>query len=290
MKKQYNEFTIGLVVTIALFIVIAGILWLNKSNFLESGLHIKMKVQDAHGIAVGDEVVYKGLSVGTLQSAHLVKDGVILELKIITAKNIPDDSRFTIRASGLLGGHIVEIQPGTSSTYLQNGTEVMGFESIGLLDIVQHGSQLNSKLNNILANIDSLSDASSAHSIYTTLDELNQTSRTLHFLLKENQNNLKDMITNLQEMSEKNKEPLHRILTNISQKSENLANTIEHTQQLAAKIDTLINKIYDGEGSLGRLILDESLYNNMNKTFIHLDSLIQAIHKNPKKFIGVKVF
>ena len=290
MKKKYNEFAIGLVVTFAMFIVIAGILWLNKSNFLESGLHIKMKVPDAHGISVGDEVVYKGLSVGTLQSAQLAEDVVILNLKITIAQNIPDNSRFIIRESGLLGDHIVEIQPGGSATYLKNGAEVRGFESRSLLDIVQHGSQLNTKLNNILANIDSLSDAKAEHGIYATLNELNQTSRALHFLLKENRDNLKDMITNLQEMSEKNKEPLHHILTNISQKSENFASTIEHTQQLAAKMDMLMNKIENGEGSLGRLVHDESLYNNMNKTFIHLDSLIQAIHKNPKKFIEVKVF
>ncbi|OQX87184.1 hypothetical protein B6D60_04510 [candidate division KSB1 bacterium 4484_87] len=290
MRKRQNEFAIGLSVTVAMIIVIGGILWLNKTNFLESGLHIKMRVKNAHGISVGDDVVYNGVSVGTLQSAHLIESGVVLNLKISGVQHIPEDSRFAVKESGLLGSHVVEIVPGNSTNYLKNGSEVIGSEGGGLLDIIQRGGQLSGQLSKVLANIDSLSGEKVAGKVYSTLSELRSASKTMNILLKENKVKLAETIANLQKMSEENKEPLHKILNQLSRKSENLALTIEQTQRLSQEMDSLMRKINRGEGSLGKLIYDESLYTNMNNTFLHLDSLIQDIHRNPKKFLGVKVF
>ncbi len=290
MNIRYNEFVIGIAVTIAIIIVIAGIMWLERSNFLEKGITVNLVVENAEGITVGDEVRYKGLVVGSVHSASIDKAGIILKLKIKNGIQIPRDSRFSIQEVSLLGEKAVTIQPGKSTQFIKNGETIRGSTSHSLLEMVSSSKHLTQRLNRILSHIDSITDPHSKQNIAQIVSQLNETVRQINMLLTENKKDLTQTIHNLNELTAAGKAPLDTILQNISGKSRELAISIHRANRVLGKLDTVLTSIQAGKGTLGKLVQEETLYRNLNQTILHLDSLVQAIHKNPDKYLNVKVF
>ncbi|NIA29660.1 MAG: MCE family protein [Actinobacteria bacterium] len=290
MKIKTNELMIGVFVSTATLIVIFGILWLGRSNFFVKGLHINLIVPDAQGLNVGDQIFYRGLSVGSVQSAELADRGILLKLKIERAAQIPRDSKFSIKEVDLLGGKGVDIQPGRSTKYLQTGDVVRGKSSGGLMNVVQDGKKVEKRINKVLANIDSLTGARTFTSIHSSLEILNSTIKDARILLEQNRKDLSSLIANLNTISAENREPLHDVLTSLSQKSNALADAISRTKSVSGRMDSILNNLQSGRGSMGKLFTNDSLYNNMNRSFAQLDSLLQDIRKNPEKYFKFKVF
>ncbi|HED05076.1 MAG TPA: MCE family protein, partial [Ignavibacteria bacterium] len=196
MKTKYNELFIGLSVTIVLFIVIGGIMWLERSNFLEHGLNLNLVVENAKGIQVSDYIFYKGLDVGTVQSAKLSPKGIVVKLKITKVDTIPIDSKFEIKEMNLLGEKGVEITPGYSKSYLKNDAFVYGTSSGGITALLDSGKILTHHLDKIFTNIDSLSNKKIARKVRATLIKLDESVGLMHRLLKENLGDIHQTIQN----------------------------------------------------------------------------------------------
>jgi len=290
MKVKTNELMIGVFVSTATLIVIFGILWLGRSNFFVKGLHVNLIVPDAQGLNVGDQVFYRGLSIGSVQSAKLAEHGILLKLKIERAAQIPRDSKFSIKEEDLLGGKAVDIQPGRSTEYLKTGDVVRGESSSGIMNVVENSTKMENRVNKVLANIDSLTGTQTFTMIHSSLKMLNSTIKDAQTLLKQNRKDLSSAIANLNTISSENREPLHNVLMTLSEKSQALSDAITRTKSVSGRMDSILNNLQAGQGSLGKLFSNDSLYNNMNRSFAQLDSLLQDIRKNPKKYFEVKVF
>jgi len=290
MKTKTNEIIIGISVSLATLIVILGILWLGRSNFFTEGLHLNLIVNDAQGLNIGDEVYFRGLSVGSVQSADLDSQGVVLQLKLDKTVMIPIDSRFILKEQNLLGDKVIQILPGTSGTYLKTGDSVRGEHTGSLMSTLRNSKSLRERIDKILVNIDSLTGTQSTQMIHTSLTALNKTLQDAQILLEQNQKDLSSLIKNLDTISSENKEPLHKIINDLSQKSDELSEAIVRTKSAVGHMDDILGNIENGKGSMGKFFTNDSLYNNMNRSFAQLDSLLQDIRKNPKKYFEVKVF
>lgn len=290
MKQKTNELMIGLFVTIATLTVIFGILSLGRSNFFVKGLQITLIASDAQGLNIGDELFFRGLVVGAVQSADIVNDKVQFRLKIDSGTKIPKDSRFIIKDSGLLGGKAVFIQPGQANEYLSIGDSVVGDEGSGLSAVLDSSGEIGDKVNRILDNIGSMTGDNSPTGLPATLAALNAGVREFNALLQQNRKDVNSLIKNLNELSKENKAPIHETVTAISQKAKALSTTIEHSEKISMQLDSILAQVQQGKGSFGKLVYDESLYNNMNQSFSQLDSLLQDIRKNPGRYFEVKVF
>jgi len=287
MNNRKNAFAIGLSVTIATLIVIGSILWLGKSNFLVRGLHLKMIVPDANGLSVGDEILFRGLNVGTVQDAQITADGILINLKLEKLSRLPADSRFRIKEVSLLGEKAVEIIPGTSAKLLKFGDTVHGQAASGISGIMGQGESIEKRLNKVLGNIDSLSGPQTQRTLNALLLELRQTVHNMNRIIA---GDFKQTVANLKEISQQNKAPLHTILDSLAQNAGALTRAIRNSQNASGELDSLLRQVRQGRGSLGRLMASDSLYRNLDRVVLHMDSLIQDIKKHPKRYFDVQVF
>ncbi len=287
MKLRQNEFIIGLSVTIATLIVILSILWLGKSNFLVKGIHLNLLVQNAAGLGVGDEVLYKGLPVGTVQDTKIDPEGIIIKLKIEKIKNIPRDSHFVIKNISLLGEMAVEIIPGSSKEYLKFGETVKGETVKGLMDMVGGSGNLKSQLNQILQNLNLLAGEKTVQNINDFLKAWQTTAQDLNALIN---GDLKKTLANSREITQKNKNSINTILDTLARNAGHLGETIRQMHGVSKKLNRTLAGINGGKGTLGKLTSEDSLYVKLNRTIEHLDSLILDIKKHPTRYFEVKVF
>jgi len=290
MKQKANELMIGLFVTIATLTVIVGILWLGRSNFFVKGLQMTLVAQDAQGLDVGDQIFFRGLSMGTVRSADIVDGKVHFRLKLEHTAMIPRDSQFIIKDAGLLGGKAVFIESGHATEYFAMDDTASGDEGGGLSAILANSGAMQERLSQILDNINSMTADDSPAGLPATLKALNAGVKEFNALLQQNRRDINSLVQNLNELSEENKAPIHETVIAISQKAKALSNTIEHSERISVQLDSILAQLQQGRGSLGKLVYDESLYNNMNLSFAQLDSLLQDMRKNPGRYFEIKVF
>ena len=287
MTNRQNEFVIGLAMAIAIVIVVVSVLWLGKSNFFIKGTTINMLVDNANGIINGEEILYRGIKIGSVSDAIITKNNVLLKLKIEKANNIPKDSKFVIKDYSMISGKIVEIIPGNSTYYLQPGDTVKGSVAFGLNNMVADLKDLKPKINKILSNVDTLTGNEFQSNLNTTLSNLNSTIKSLRNILN---SNLKNTFANIDEIITNNKKDVSFLIKSFSKRSEELSQFLNSSNNTVKKLDSLIAAINNNKGTLGKLIKNKSLYNNLDRTLISLDSLLTDFKNNPDKYINVSVF
>ncbi len=281
-----SEFFIGLAMSIATLIVIFGILWLGKSNIFVHGLHLKVLVQNANGISVGDEVFYNGLKVGTITSTEISDKGILLLAKIERIKKIPVDSKFIIRDYSMIGGKVLEILPGKSSRYFESGAIVTGGATPSLGDAITNITDLSPKIDKLLENMNQLTGAETAKNLRTTFSDLQNTIQGINKLIN---GDLKNSLSDISKFTKENRTKLSDLIDSLNKNSVELNKMLSSSTGAAESFDSLITNINSGKGSLGQLNTNKELYENMNNTVLALDSLLKDIKKNPKKYFHIKV-
>jgi phospholipid/cholesterol/gamma-HCH transport system substrate-binding protein len=106
------------------------------------------------------------------------------------------------------------------------------------------------------------------------------------------------MISNIESISHNlkaNNEQITHILNNLSVVSDSLAQvkfatTIKHADSAIIQMDEMLDKINSGKGSLGKLVNDEELYNNLNNTSKDLDELMKDLKANPNRYVHFSMF
>jgi len=287
MTNRQNEFAIGLAMAVAIAIVVVSVLWLGKSNFFVEGTTINMLVDNANGLMSGEEVLYRGVKVGSVNNAIITKNNVVLKLKIEKANNIPKDSKFVIKDYSMISGKIVEILPGKSKFYLQSEDTVKGGVAFGLNNVITELKDLKPKINKILSNVDTLTGNEFQSNLNTTLSNLNSTIKSLKNILN---GNLKNTLSNIDEITTNNKKDISLLIKSLSKRSEELSHFLNSSNKTVKKLDTLITAINNENGTLGNLIKNKSLYHNLDHTLISLDSLLTDFKNHPDKYINVSVF
>ncbi|GBD90657.1 mce related protein [bacterium BMS3Abin04] len=286
MTIKQNEFMIGVMVTAATLIVLFGVLWLGNTNLLNSGLTINVEVKDANGLTKGDEVHFRGLKVGTINAATASDSSIFLKVNVKGISDIPIDSKFTIGNYSLIGGKVIEIHPGHSKTMLKNGALVKGESESGLSQMTGKISELENKVNKVLTNIENITNEENSKNISQVLLNLNKTIENLNLLIN---HDLKKSLVGINQIIEKNKEPIGSIIDTINTKAKDFSELIVHSKNASEKLESLLKQINNKQGSLGKLINEDLLYENLNRTLQNLDSLIIDIKKNPSRYFEVKI-
>ncbi len=287
MNIKQNELIIGAMMSLATLIVIVGILWLGKSNFFVQGLPVNLLVKNAAGVSQGDEVYFRGLKIGTVRNAELSNGSILLKLKLESIAIIPKDSKFTIKDYSLVGGKIIEIDPGNSSQNLNPEDTVWGNTAEGMADLVSDIRSLKPALQKILTNVDSLTGSTTLKKLNLTLYKMNETVESINKLLN---GDVKETFANVNEITSENKEKIAKLFSSLNQNSTELKNLLGTANAATLRLDSLLTKLNNKKSTLSALTTNDSLYENLNKAAASIDSLAKDIKKNPKKYFKVNVF
>ena len=286
MNIKQNEFMIGVMVTAATLIVLFGVLWLGNTSLLNSGLTLNIEVKDANGLTKGDEVHFRGLKVGTIKATAASDSSIFLKVNIKDVSNIPIDSKFTIGNYSLIGGKVIEIHPGHSKIMLKNGALVKGESESGLSQMTGKIGDLENKVNKVLTNIEKITNEKNSENISRVLSNLNKTVESLNLLIN---HDLKKSLDGVNQIIEKNQKPIGSIIDSVNARAKDFSELIVHSKNASEKLESLLKQINNKQGSLGKLMNEDSLYENLNHTLQNLDSLIIDIKKNPSRYFEVKI-
>ena len=316
-KKGKNEVIIGAIVILVLALVYFGISFLRGVNLFSSQTRYYAVYTDIGGLEVSSPVIINGYKIGIVKNIQLEKSGsgrLVVELILNDAEvNIPSDSKLKIYDSDLFGGKAIQIVFGESSTFAQSGDTLIGQMELGLTETLKKEiepiklktGKLFSDIDSVLTVVQSTLENSGAEglpgmfgSLQKTLANLENTTRNLDELVGANSGKVGEILANAESISnnlKNNNDKINRAVNNISQFSDTLAKvklaaTVIKVEQAMSHFEATIQKANNGEGSLGKLLNNDSLYNELNHASHSLDLLLDDMRNHPKNYVGFSLF
>ncbi len=302
MKTSKEIKTATLVLSgIVLFIFIFN--YLKGENLLSNSRKITAIYKNVEGLATSSAVTINGHTVGKVQDIQFTDDGSGM-LQVIML--IDSDFKFSrnssaqLYESGLIGGKAIAIIPANDGGENVVSGDVLQSEiKPGLTDLVnQRLTPLQEKIEavmvsaeTLLSNVNSIFDdqtksniKGSLSKLETTISSFENTSNTLQSILEVNKGSITTTLDNIGIISQ----DISAVSTTLSKAD--LASTIEGLKSTINGFNTLLINIEKGEGSVGKLVKDERLYNNLEGALGQLEALLEDMKRNPKRYVHFSLF
>ncbi len=306
--KISNETKVGALTAIAIVILILGFNFLKGRNLTERNDLIYSVFPDIKGLQVSNPVYIKGLQVGKISKMQ-EKDnnltGIVVAINLNKDINIPVNSKAIIN-SDLLGSNSLEIMMGNSTEYIKDGDTLVSTAKVGIMnEITQSLNPAISNINKTLASLDVLIrqfsavlDPNTQGNLQSIIANLTSTSKQLDRLIAAQSESLGNTVENIETLTgtlAKNSGKIDTTLGNLQRTTQSLADadiqkTLQTVTSTMSKLEQTINTINSKNGSIGMLLNDRQLYNELRMTNRSLTTLLDDIRVNPKRYVSISVF
>lgn len=308
--KITNETKVGVLTVIALAILFLGYSFLRGKDVFSSDNKFHTVYDNVDGLTVSKPVMVNGFQIGRVSKMELLENGKIrVEFRISSDYPVPSNTIARIVNADLLGTKAIVFDLGNSTTMAKDGGVLQSDVQANLLEKVE---PLQNKIENLVVKLDSvltginsaLNDdfqrdfKSSLRSISASLGNIENITSDVEKLMGSEKIRLANIMQNLEAITnnfKNNNATINSILANLDNLSDDLAtmeikSTIDNANQAMADVHSITDKINRGEGSLGLLVNDDQLYNNLNNASAELDELIRDLKTNPGKYIKLSIF
>jgi phospholipid/cholesterol/gamma-HCH transport system substrate-binding protein len=315
--KIKKEVKVGFLMLLSIALVIWGANFLKGTNILKEGRTFYAVYDQIDGLSKSNPILINGFKVGQVEDIRFLPDysGRLLVKFSLSNKDfmIPEDSKARIVSSDLLGSKSIDLQLGTSSVQIENNDTLVSDIEASLTEAVnQQIAPLKKKAEDLLQTVDSAIlvvstifnkkartdlDASFT-SIRTSLEAFERTMGTVDQLVAEEREHLKGIFTNIESITRnmaQNNARLTSVLENIdvitdSLAGANLRQTVANASFAMEEVAELMEKVNSGQGSLGALINNDTLYTNLEAAAGDLDKLLLDMRLNPERYVHFSIF
>jgi phospholipid/cholesterol/gamma-HCH transport system substrate-binding protein len=313
--KITNETKVGALTTIAITLLIVGFNFLKGKSLFKSGNFIYAKYADTKGLMISNPVVINGLQVGSvyeLQEKDKNIDTIIVAIKLNKELNIPANSIASISTNPLTSSSIV-INLGDSKQLLARNDTVPTLDSPGMLGslterinpVFDQVKVTLGTLDSVMRNINTIFDPYTKNNMQDVVANANKTmsylvnsSAQLNALLNAQTGDLAKSLKNVNTFTKTlsdNNGKVDQMLGNIETATGNFAKadidgTVNQLRGTVERLNVAVSKMDSKEGSLGLLLNDRQLYSNLERTTRSLNTLMDDIRINPKRYVSISIF
>ncbi len=300
--KVSNETKVGALAAIAITFLVLGYNFLaGQGSFFSKKYTLNAILPDVAEISKSTPVLFNGYKVGNVTDVELLKpDGNFRVYFVINEDiDIPEGSSIKV-SSALLGGKALNLQFSKSNKLAESGQTLNSMADTTLMESMSNVLKpLNAKINSIVTSLDSiLANGELNRSLVnfnSSLKSFTRTSNNASIILEQSMPKLSNIMGNVESITQNlknNNDKISLTIANLKTTTDNLAalklkETVDKANETLAQISSIMDKINKGEGSLGLLVNDKSLYNNLNNTAADLDKLLKDLNQFPAKYIPV---
>ena len=300
VRGKNQELWVGLFVIIGTLTTVYLLLTLTDAAMFRGRYIVSSTVKDASGVRKGDPVQMRGVGIGRVQRFVISSTGVKVYLEIEGEySTIPADSHVELVSAGLLGGMVARVLPGTGAEMARNGTELAGEVPAS---IQQQADDIAGEAKKTLTRVQTLLSDPMIKDTQSSVKELDTLLKRLSSIANEQQKELKALTTSMREASQNiekatSREEIDRAMKRLDTLSASAERTSVTIESSTRALDAVLGRIQRGEGTLGKLSTDDTLYKNLNKTLesfdatsLEMKNLLADLKANPKKYLKVSVF
>ena len=295
MKKFSKEIQIALVAVVGIIVLYFGLQFLKGMTLFSNDNRYFVKFKDVSGLSVASPIFANGYRVGVVETIDFNYGNtseIVASIGVDKNMQVPKGSRAEI-ATDLMGNVKVKLVLGNiADGVVAPGDTITGAQQVGAMgkaaDMIPTIQQMLPKLDSILASVNTLladpAIASSLHNVDQITANLSRTSQDLSQLSAQLNRQMPQMLKNAD-----------GVLANTNQITKNLsdldiATTMTSVNTTLKNVEQMTATLNSKEGTLGLLMRDPGLYNNLNATMMHADSLMIDLKQHPKRYVHFSIF
>lgn len=311
--KISNETKVGAIAVVCVTLLILGFNFLKGKKLFSSSTTLYAKYGNVQGLQNSNPIVINGLQVGTVYKISTDKDmrQIMVELNITKDIHIPKNSIAIIKPNPI-GTTSVEIKLGDAVASLKNKDSIFTEANAGVFDdilrkvdpVLYEVKKTVSSLDTMIVKINSVIDPTAKNNIGATLENLNKitssmviSTASLQGLLNQQTGALAKTLGNVNSITgnlASNNEKINSVVTNLDKTTTKLAQldlqkTLSTLDATINDLKSIVGKFNTNTGSLGLLMNDTKLYNNLASTGNKLNLLLDDIRVNPKRYVSISI-
>lgn len=313
--KLSKEAKIGILVLLTTGFFIWGYSFLKGKNFLASTNNYYAFYEQVGGLIESGHVMMSGYKVGYVDDIRFMDDLKHIRVRLSVDKRfvLPEGTVARIIGADIMGTKAVELIPGNREGRLKAGdTLIPDIEPNLTEEIRLQIMPLKTRAEDMMANMDSVliifqslldqefreNFASSIDNMSGTISSLQRSVYAVDKLLNEEDSRFNNIMSNLESVSGNfadSNEDINKMLNNFAAISDSLAqsellSTIDNLNNVLGELNQVMEGVNRGDGSLGKLISDEDLYNNLESATKNLDLLLLDLKDRPGRYVNFSIF
>ena len=306
-KVKWGEIKVGILIAIAIFVLLWASFSGSGTSIFEKKVGYVAYFDNVNGLVKGAPVWIAGVEVGNVKSIKFVNldSAGQIEIRLRVKKSVTNmitiDASIRLGTIGLLGDKYVEIIPGTLGRQLIAEDGAIRTDATGdLAAIMSEGEELVSSSRKVMGNLcditgrikdgeGTLGQLILNNQLHTELTGLIASMTVLMDDLQENQERITDALENMSTN-----------LADVTAKANSNTGTIgklladpklyDNLHSSTGRIDSILSKINKGQGTAGAMVNDDELYQEIKNLVVRINNLVTDIEQNPRKYLKFSVF
>lgn len=300
MKKR-DDVLVGLVIAVAIIVAIIGSLWLARGG-LSKGYPLYAKFPWSAGLKQGQPVLLGGVNIGYVDEVDLRPDGIVLTtFRVGKQYHVPKGTTATVVANGIFGDMAIALTPKApnAESIPPGDTVPVGPSGPGIAQLTAKADSVATSVNAITTALQKeLVTSGGVTDLRKSLASSNQLILNMNRLVsqfaviaaEQNRQLTLTQASLRRATSGVDSAKVDSTVKNFREASANMAALSADLRQTSLKLDSIVAKVSDGTGTIGKALNDPGAYNDIRALIQHMDSLMVDVKKNPKRYINIKVF
>lgn len=306
--KLSSEVKIGLIAVAAAAVTYWGLNFLKGRNVLRSFDEYIACYDDVSGLEINGIIYQSGYRIGQVNEIYFSKENageVIVMLGIRKGYGIPRNSVAELFSPGLMGSKAIRILRSGSTENYRPGDTIASRIKPGVSDVLDEqimpvknkAEELLSSMDSFMENLNYVFDEETGKDLKASIEHLENAGSEINEMVGD-QGKLSAIISDLESITSNIREHNRDIamaLENISNISDTLAKSqlrsvISNTNEALQYSHNILRKIDSGEGTMGLLANNDTLYRKLESASAELDLLLKDIREHPRRYVHFSVF
>jgi phospholipid/cholesterol/gamma-HCH transport system substrate-binding protein len=294
MASKNVELKVGLLVLVGAAILVFAIYLAKGYRYGQEFYSVSVVFPEVGALSAGDPVSVSGVNKGKVKKIGLHEGAVMVTLDLTRDVILKEDATFAVKNIGLMGERFVAVTTGVSEMPLDTIAPPPGNFDPGIPEVMgMMGNVIESmnQLVNLLS--ETVISPATLDKFSQTLTSLQKITTRLETTSEVNAPKIDRAVDNFARLSETLKKGLDRnqvlfdtTAQNFDAASRRLIKLVTDMEEASAKLKSFATDLDESDGSLRLLMEDRKLYDDVRKTAQNIDSLVNDIREDPRKYIN----
>jgi phospholipid/cholesterol/gamma-HCH transport system substrate-binding protein len=296
MTQTRREIQVGITVIIAFVVLIIGMLWFKQYRFSGGVKHYAAEFHGVEGLQTRDRVQVRGIRMGAVDAFRIVDDKVRVFFHVDPQADLREDAAVSLQSIGIVGEMVVDINPGTGKS-VPEGHIFEGRLAGSLTEVTDIAGEALQELRDLSSDLRSLlADIRADHKVTGALTATREAAVGVSGIVDDNRQNIRTLVGNLTETSAALRTALAGPDSALTVAARGAARSLSRSdslltdlEDLTSSLRTIVSRMEAGEGTLGLLLQDESLYQRVDSTLAAVEEFLDDVRRNPRKYFKFSV-
>lgn len=292
--KRRDEVLVGILLTAGVIIAVLGTIWLVRGGF-SRGYPLYARFKWGAGVKQGQPVRLAGVQIGVVSDVELDPKGTILiKMSIENGYHVPRNSQAAVVPVGIFGDQEIALIPESPSPiFFAEGDSVPPAPpKAGIPELTARADTISQRLDDVARSVQvELVQGGGIADLRKSLAAMHALARSLNEIANEQSRQLTLTQTRFRNTAAAiDSTQLDSTVRNLQLTSRNLAAFTDSLRGTASQLTSLLAKADSGDGSLGKLLNDPGLYQDLRRLTTRLDSLTLDFKQHPRRYINLRIF